>query len=238
MLFGQDELGVRFGAFLCWFVTAFFTYQLTKTIFNKDSAMRALVLVATLPIFFGVAVVMTPDAPLIACWAGALYFLYRALVLGTPQAWIGVGICLGIGLATKYTIAFLGPAVVVFHADRSLGKKMVLRPQPYLAAILAGLIFSPVIWWNYQNHWVSFLFQSQGRLQAGAQFSTHILLLSILILLTPVGLFAAIVGMWPRRSMSAADIRWETAPTRIHLLSDHGPHPPRHFHSLQPHQRD
>ncbi len=199
LLFGQDQLGVRFGAFFCWFVTAFFTYRLTKSIFNKDSAMRALVLVATLPIFFGVAVVMTPDAPLVACWAGALYFLYRALVLGTPRAWVGVGICLGVGLAAKYTIAFLGPAVVVFMLIDSTARKWFRRPQPYLAAILAGLIFSPVIWWNYQNHWASFLFQSQGRLQAGAQFSTHLLLLSILILLTPVGLLSAIIGMWPLR---------------------------------------
>lgn len=211
LLFGQDELGVRFGAFCCWFLTAFFTYRLTKIIFNKDNAMRALVLVATLPIFFGVAVVMTPDAPLIACWAGALYFLYRALVLGTPGAWLGVGICLGIGLDAKYTIAFLGPAVLLFMLIDPTARKWFRRPHPYLAAILAGLIFSPVIWWNSQNQWASFLFQSQGRLQAETFFSTHLLLLSIMILLTPVGLFTAIIGMWPQRSsrlpMSAGKLR-------------------------------
>ena len=200
LIFGHDELGVRFGAFLCWFVTAFFSYQLTNLIFNKDSAMRALVLVATLPIFFGAAVVMTPDAPLIACWAGALYFLYRALVLLSPKAWIGVGTCLGIGLATKYTIAFLCPAILLFMLIDPSARRWFRRPQPYLAAILAAVIFSPVIWWNYQNHWASFLFQSQGRLHAGAEFSTHILLLSILILLTPLGLWAAIVGIQPRRN--------------------------------------
>ncbi|MFH0781749.1 MAG: glycosyltransferase family 39 protein [Pseudomonadota bacterium] len=199
LLFGQDELGVRFGAFICWFVTAFFTYRLTKIIFNQDSAMRALVLVATLPFFFGVAVVMTPDAPLVACWAGALYFLYRALVLGTSRAWFGAGICLGIGLASKYTIAFLCPAVLLFMLIDPTARKWFLRPEPYLCALLAGVIFAPVIWWNYQHHWASFLFQSQGRLQAGAKFSTHILLLSILILLTPIGLFAAVLGMRPQR---------------------------------------
>ena len=200
LLFGQGEFGVRFGAFLCWFVTAFFTYRLTRSIFDKDTAKRALVLVATLPLFFGVALVMTPDAPLIACWAGALYFLYRALVVGAPKAWIGAGICLGIGLAAKYTLAFLGPAVVLFMLIDPSARKWFLRPQPYLCAILAGLIFSPVIWWNYQHHWASFLFQSQGRLQAGSVFSTHLLLLSTLILLTPVGLLTAIYGLWPWQS--------------------------------------
>ena len=208
-LFGDSQLGVRLGAFACWFVTAFFAYQLTKIIFNKENALRALILVATLPIFFGVGVVMTPDAPLTACWAGALYFLYRALVLQSSKAWIGAGIFLGIGLASKYTIAFLCPAVLLFMLIDSSARKWFFRPQPYICALLAGLLFSPVIWWNYQNHWVSFLFQSQGRLQAESIFSTHILLLSILILLTPVGFLAAIVGIWPGRNAAFPEAREE-----------------------------
>ena len=204
LLLGQDEAGVRLGAFFCWCITAFFTYRLTKNIFNEDSAFRALVLVAALPIFFGVAVVITPDSPLIACWSGALYFLYRALVVEERRAWIGAGICLGIGLASKYTIAFLGPAVLLFMLIDPTARKWFLRPQPYLCALLAGAIFSPVIWWNYENHWASFLFQSQGRLQAGSVFSSHLLLLSILILLTPTGLLAAVIGMLPQKTAGAA----------------------------------
>jgi hypothetical protein len=32
--------------------------------------------------------------------------------------------------------------------------------RPYLGAVVALLIFSPALLWNYQNHWVSFSFQS------------------------------------------------------------------------------
>jgi len=71
-------------------------------------------LVAILPIFFGFGLVMTPDAPLTACWAGALYFLYCALIHEQRHAWIGAGICLGLGMLSKYTIALLGPTTFCF----------------------------------------------------------------------------------------------------------------------------
>ena len=199
LLFGNNEFGVRIGGFCCWFITAFFTYRLAKVLFSAATAFRATVLVAVLPIFFGVALVSTPDAPLFACWSGALYYLYRALVQQHTNSWYGAGIFLGLGLASKYTIAFLGPAVVLFMVLDPSARKWFLKPQPYLAALLALSFFSPVIWWNFENGWASFLFQSQGRLQAQAVFSTHILLASILILLTPIGFIAAISAMFPKR---------------------------------------
>jgi dolichol-phosphate mannosyltransferase len=198
LLFGNNELGVRFGAFICWFITALYVYKLTQSIFNRDAAFKAIILVAVLPIFFGVALVMTPDAPLIACWSGALYSLYRALVPGERTAWYPAGIWLGLGLVSKYTIAFLGPAIVLFLLLDASSRKWLLKPEPYLAAILALAIFSPVIWWNYDHDWASFLFQSRQRLQHAPSFSTDQLLGSILILLTPTGFLAVLYTMRPR----------------------------------------
>lgn len=192
LMFGDNELGVRFFTFLCWFITAFFTYRLTAAIFEKETAFRAVVLIAVLPIFFCTGIVSTPDAPVIAFWSGALYYLYRALVQLEPRAWYGAGILLGLGLASKYTIALLGPAIIMFMLIDPNARRYFIRPQPYLAALLALIIFSPVIWWNFQNDWASFLFQSQERIQATPEFSTHKLLASILILLTPTGFFAAL----------------------------------------------
>jgi len=160
--------------------------------FNRPAALRAVILAAVLPIFFGVGLLSTPDAPLVACWAAALYYLYRGLVREETRAWYLAGIWLGLGLCSKYTIAFLGPAVLLYMVVNSSARRWFLRPQPYAAAILALLVFSPVISWNYHHAWASFLFQSQDRLAAASEFSTHLLLLSALLLLTPIGLFSAV----------------------------------------------
>ncbi|SHO53257.1 glycosyltransferase family 39 protein [Desulfopila aestuarii] len=197
LLFGDTEFGVRSGAFFCWFITAFFSYRLAETIFDRRTGFMVLILVAVLPVFFGVAMVITPDAPLIACWSGALFFLYRALIDQKKNSWYVAGIFLGLGMTSKYTIALLGPAIFLFLLFDKPSRQWLKRREPYLTALLALLIFSPVIWWNFQHDWASFLFQSKGRLEGSARFDLPELLASILVLITPTGFLAVLAVIKP-----------------------------------------
>ncbi|MFH0727164.1 MAG: glycosyltransferase family 39 protein [Pseudomonadota bacterium] len=191
MVFGNTEFGVRIGAYVCWLVTAFFSFNLTYRNFNTATAFRALILIAALPIFFGVGILMTPDAPLIASWSGTLYFLYRALMDEKRPAWLGAGICLGLGMLSKYTIALLGPATLLFLLIDRRSRHWFLKPNPYLAAGIALALFSPVIIWNFHHEWASFMFQGPQRIADKFSFSLHELVASVLFLLTPTGFAAA-----------------------------------------------
>jgi len=193
-LFGNNPFGVRIGAFLCWLVTAFFGYRLTANLFGKSAAFRAVLLLAALPLFFAFGFFMTPDSPLIACWAGAIHFLERALLGERRRAWRGVGVCVGLGMLSKYTIVLLGPATLLFLLWDRPSRHWLSRPEPYAAASLALILFSPVVVWNANHHWASFAFQSVDRLQNQPVFSLHILIGSMLLLLTPVG-FAGMVKL-------------------------------------------
>src|SRR5580704_1543031 len=113
-LFGQNEFGVRIGAFGCWMVTSWFVYRMTSNLFDKSSAWVAVLLAQVLPFFFSVGFLMTPDAPLVACWSGTLYFAVRALMGGHRRAWWGVGVCFGLGMISKYAIGVFGPATLLF----------------------------------------------------------------------------------------------------------------------------
>jgi len=134
---------------------------------------------------------MTPDAPLTAAWAGALYFLERALIGERRVAWFGAGVSIGVGMLSKYTIALLGPATLLLVLLDPTLRRWLRDPVIYLAALVTLLVFSPVIVWNWQNGWASFAFQGSERLQEPMQFSLHLLIGSILILLTPVGILTA-----------------------------------------------
>lgn len=193
---GDTEFAVRIGAILCWFMAAFFTFQLTRNLYGKTPAFIALMLFCILPFFFVTGLVMTPDAPLTAAWSGGLYFLERALIGERRNAWLGVGLCVGLGMLSKYTIALLAPATLLFLTLDPSSRRWLWRPQPYVAVVLAGLFFSPVIYWNILNEWSSFAFQGARRLEASFDFSLHILLASILLLLTPVGFAIAIRALW------------------------------------------
>ncbi len=195
-VFGNNEFGVRIAAWLGWFLTAFFSFRLTRRMFGKSAAFVSLLLVAALPFFFATGFFITPDAPLAAAWAGALCFLERALIGGRRHAWWGVGICIGLGMLSKYSIALLGPATLLFMLIDARARPWLKRPEPYLAAVLALLIFSPVIYWNLKNGLSSFAFQSTRRVGGQFEFSLPMLIVQASALLTPPGLFAAGAALW------------------------------------------
>jgi len=196
--FGGSEFGVRVGALFCAAATAFFTYRLTRNLFDASSALLATVLSQVLPFFFAAGMVMTPDTPLVAAWAAELYFLERALVAGRSGAWWGVGLCMGVGLLSKYSIGLLAPAAFVFMLLDPQARRWLRRWQPYAAALLAVAIFSPVIVWNAQNEWASFAFQTTRRFAEAPRFSLHKLILAAFVLITPTGLLAVAVALLRR----------------------------------------
>jgi len=190
-ILGDNEAGVRIGAFLCNLVAMFYLYALTQNLYDKSVALRAVMLFSILPIGFASGFLMTPDAPLVAAWIATLYYMERALIAGQRSAWLGMGIAFGLGLLAKYTLALLGLAALIFVLIDPTARRWLQRPHPYLAAFLALAIFSPVIIWNYQHEWISFLFQTTRHVSSNNQFSVHFLLIYCMILLTPVGLLAA-----------------------------------------------
>ena len=196
MVFGHGEFGVRIFAFLCHLVTCFFVFRLTALCFTDSAAWTAVAMLQVLPFFFLTGFTMTPDAPLTACWAGALYFLARIFFQENSRSWLGLGICLGLGMLSKYSIALIGPATLLFMALDSQSRRWFRNRAPYGAVLLSAAIFTPVLIWNAQNNWASFAYQGMNRVAAPWRFSTHELLGSILVVLTPVCFFS-LFASWP-----------------------------------------
>ena len=192
-LFGSTEFAVRLGPYSLWFVGAFFLYRLAGNIFDRKTAMGTLLLFAVLPYYFGVSFVLLPDAALVACWAAALYYFHRILIHSDRRAFIGIGICVGLGMLAKYTMALLGLAAFVFVVIDPLSRKWLKSPWPWIAIAVAAFLFLPVIVWNANHEWASFLFQSTRRAGGSFDFDLPDLIGSVLILLTPTGLMALFV---------------------------------------------
>tara|TARA_Y100001936_G_scaffold252558_1_gene312742 strand:- start:27490 stop:30168 length:2679 start_codon:yes stop_codon:yes gene_type:complete len=202
-IFGDNEFGVRISAYICSIIAMIYLYFLTLNIYNKSTAMCAVLLLAVLPIGFVHGMLMTPDAPLLAAWAATLYYMERALVAGRNSAWIGASIAFGLGILSKYTLGLLGFSALLFLLIDPTARRWLFRPHPYIAAVFSLLLFAPVIIWNHENDWASFLFQSRRVVGfysngIGSEFSIQYLPLHILILLTPLGLIAAGLALFSR----------------------------------------
>jgi hypothetical protein len=199
-IFGTDEFSVRFASLLCWLLTAFFSFKLTNLL-ARGAGLYAVMLLAILPFFFLHSLVITPDQPLNACWSATLYCLYRALLLNESKYWYGAGLWLGLGLLSKYTIVLLGPATLLYLCLTPTARSWFARKEPYIGALIAALLFTPVIYWNATHEWVSFLFQSTRRLESTFSFSLHQLIGLLVLFLMPPG----ILGLWQLLKKNASN---------------------------------
>ncbi len=87
--------------------------------------------------------------------------------------WILLGISIGFGLLTKYTMAFfyLCALLLIFFSDK---RSLLRTPMPYIAFIISMIIFSPVIIWNAQYGWVTVLHTAgQAHVADGITLSTE-----------------------------------------------------------------
>lgn len=186
-LFGVNPFAVRILSLAGWVGTAFFSYKLSEFI-RSGTGVYAVFLLSFLPFFFIHSIYITPDQPLVLCWAAALYCLYRALVMDDLRFWYGAGISIGLGMLSKYTIILLLPAILCYFAFVPSAACCLLRRAPWVAALIAILLFSPVIYWNLTHDWASFIFQGPRRFQEQSVFTLPHFLGLVLLFLLPIGM--------------------------------------------------
>ncbi|NOQ88949.1 MAG: hypothetical protein GQ550_08495 [Gammaproteobacteria bacterium] len=191
MLFGHNLFGSRFGAFVYGIIFITFFYRYARLQVDQACAVLASCFALLLPYYFlGSGFLITPDAGLSMAWVMAVYFFYRALVTDDKKAWYGVGVAMGIGMLSKYSIVLLAPAAFLYILIDAQARQHLFKKEPYIAIVIAALIFSPVIYWNVINDWASFEFQAVDRFDKATEFSLDVMLENILAMVTPLPLLA------------------------------------------------
>ena len=74
--------------------------------------------------------------------------------------WLAAGVFAGLAALSKFTIALLIPAVLAFMWVPAWRGRWLRSPYPWAAAVIALLLFMPVLIWNMQHDWASFRFQA------------------------------------------------------------------------------
>jgi hypothetical protein len=186
-IFGLTKLGLRFPAVVLFAGTSWLLFLITRKLFTAKAGFWA-VLVMNLSAVFTVAIAcwFQPDAPLMFFWLASAYFLVQ-LMFGregedlktirdsrrTWLLWIMTGVCLGLATLSKYHVLFIFAGVFMFVGTSKTQRHWLWHPGPYLAVLITIIIAFPVLWWNYNNNWVSFVFQG-SRAGTGNKFQLHI----------------------------------------------------------------
>jgi len=162
---------VRLGPVIAGWVAALATIAIARRLAGNAGALRAAIVMTVLPLAAAGLLLATPDSPVLAAEAVALYGVVRAMQ-SAPRSrdslawWTFAGIALGLAFCSKYTSIFVPVAVVLAIALRRDLRMRLREPGPYVACVVAALLFMPVLLWNAHHGWISFVFQIHHGLSA------------------------------------------------------------------------
>ncbi|MFD0748846.1 ArnT family glycosyltransferase [Mucilaginibacter calamicampi] len=187
-LFGLTNFGIRFPSVLLFAGTTWLLYLITQKIFNAKAGFWAAVVMNLSAVFtVATAVWFQPDGPLMFFWLAATWYLVKLMGIGEERPldvktdknkiyrlWLLTGICLGLATLSKYHVLFMFAGVFLFVCTRKDRRHWLTHPGPYLAVLITILMAAPVIWWNYNNNWVSFVWQGERAGTRDQAFKWHI----------------------------------------------------------------
>jgi hypothetical protein len=160
LIAGDTEFGVRLVSILLALPMSWAVYQTASILFGgrRVASTATILLNATLMAAVGTLIV-TPDAPLLVASSFVLLALAKVLQTGRGAWWLAVGVAAGAALLSKYTALFFGPAILIWLVAVPKLRRWLISPWLYLGGLVAAVMFAPVVLWNADNGWVSFIKQ-------------------------------------------------------------------------------
>lgn len=145
----------------CWLL-----YCLTRRLFSPQAGVIAVVALNCSACFtFGIGSLVMPDGPLIFAQLAAALALARGLFPAhepAPSAlttWLHTGFWIGVAGLSKYHALLFAAGVLLYFLTVPERRRQLAHPAPWLGALLALAVASPVLIWNMRHDWISVGFQ-------------------------------------------------------------------------------
>lgn len=159
-LFGLSLVGARMFAALAFGIVAVLTGLMSHELGgNRQTQIVAAIAASIAPM----ALILGAQIQYVSfdfLWSVALaYFVIRLLKTENPRWWLGIGAVIGLGMMTKYTMAFFAAGLVggVLLTDM---RRYLRSPWLWGGVALSILIFLPNLIWQIQHDFVSLEFLS------------------------------------------------------------------------------
>jgi len=155
--FSDQPVFVRLSAPLLVAGTAYFVYLLAKKIFDEKSAIYTFYIFISSFLVIAASTLITPDIPLMFFASLFLYSAYVYLKDNNKNYALLTGFAAGAMLLSKYPGILIIFTLIVYMI---IYKREAFKDKYfYFAILIALLVFSPVLYWNIQNDFISFTFQ-------------------------------------------------------------------------------
>ncbi|MBS0385948.1 MAG: glycosyltransferase family 39 protein [Proteobacteria bacterium] len=160
-MFGDTPFGIRLFAVLTALPASWAVWRAGALLggIARTGATAALFFNLTLTMNIG-SLLATSDASVVMTSCFVLWALAKLNQTDRGVWWLAVGLALGVGMWAKYTTAFLAVGIAVWLLVVPDKRKWFFNPWPYLGALVALIVFAPVLIWNANHEWASIAYQS------------------------------------------------------------------------------
>lgn len=159
-IFGDTNFGVRFAGVLAMLVTQLLLADIVRRVTHDVRAIVFAVLMPEAALYYGLLTAkVSPDIALIPFAVAMVWALVRLVESNDARWWLAAGAFAGLALLSKFTAIMLLPAVAAFMLVPDWRVRWLRSPYPWLAALIAVVLFLPVLIWNAGHDWASFRFQ-------------------------------------------------------------------------------
>ena len=154
-LLGKSVFAIRCLSGLLGLGMSLIFLKLGTELFNRSTAIWALVVLNLTPIFNAGGIILTIDPLMMFFWVIAMLGTWKAVHTGRMSWWVVTGIALGLGFLCKYTILVLYPSIVAFLALCPAYRRELRSPGFYVMTGLILLLMTPVVIWNGGHGWIT-----------------------------------------------------------------------------------
>ncbi len=159
-MFGDTLFGVRFAGILGMAVTQLLLADIVRRMTRDVRAIVLAVLLSEAALYYGLLTAkVAPDIAVIPFSVAMMWSLVRLAESSNPRWWLAAGLFGGLSLLSKFTVVMFVPAIIAFVLVPDWRMRWLKSPYLYAAALIALVVFSPVVIWNVQHDWASFRFQ-------------------------------------------------------------------------------
>ena len=193
-LFGDSLLVIRFVpaivASASLFILGLFIINLGG---KKPAIIIALLSFMFTPIFLGINTIYSMNTFDYLFWILSAYLFLRIIQTEDKKYWLWLGFVLGLGLLNKTSVLWLGAGILVGTIFTSLKKDLKTR-YPYIAFLIALLIFSPYVIWNVTHDFAHLEFMRNAATRKYGGLSPISFIKDQLLILNPLTILIWLAG--------------------------------------------
>ena len=167
----DSEFFIRLASVVFMTANTYIVFRIGKEIKDAWTGLyAALLFTASIYAFVITGIFIMPDTPLMLFWLLAVWSAVRSLSLSKGRFILFFGLFAGLAMLSKYSGVFLWVGMMLYILV--FNRKQLKNPYLYLSLLISVVCCIPILYWNIQNGFISFLFHGERVGGSSINFST------------------------------------------------------------------